>query len=83
MNGNKDRLHLVKGIPQQGCPNCISTCGQGFTSGGKNVKIVIVSNFLQLKDFVNEIDLYFAGGTLLYLTKGGILILREMDFTKI
>ncbi len=33
--------------------------------------------------FVNEFDLFFPGTTLLSLTKDGILILREMDFTKI
>ncbi|MNI93055.1 hypothetical protein D3C73_1509440 [compost metagenome] len=59
------------------------TCARGFTSGGKNVKIVIVSNFPVKRDFVNEIDLSFAGVTLLNLTKDGILKLREMDFTKI
>ncbi|WP_310832836.1 hypothetical protein [Paenibacillus pedocola] len=56
--------------------------GQGFTSGGKNGKIVIVSNFLIEKDFVNEIDLSFAGGTLLYLTKGGILNTARNGFHK-
>ncbi|WP_342565815.1 hypothetical protein NST84_12120 [Paenibacillus sp. FSL R7-0345] len=84
-----------QGIPPAGCSlsvqiigdsdSCMrcSTYGQGFTSGSKNVKIIIVSNFLIAVRFVNEIDLSFAGGTLLYLTKDGILILREMDFTKI
>ncbi|MEK5445471.1 hypothetical protein [Paenibacillus sp. FSL R7-0331] len=33
------------------------TCGQGFTYAAKNVKIVIVSNFLIGRGFVNEIDL--------------------------
>ncbi|ETT63457.1 hypothetical protein C173_24217 [Paenibacillus sp. FSL R7-277] len=66
-----------------GCPFIVPFWWRGFTSADKTVKIVIVSNFPDGSKFVNEIDLSFAGRTLLSLTKGGILILREMDFTKI